>query len=504
MKKYLFRTNSRAAKTLLSLAFAIQLIGCINQDSSLSGNTLKIPRFEEVSATDTDFPVSVPKSFVSRRGYLIVKESSESSSQQTISLPVVIIKAKQKPESKKQAPILRLAGGPGISGLNAAAYPGAYPWTSYRDFIIMGQRGTEHTIPALQCPEYLQALNSNDNKAEKTKAAARKCKQRYKALGIDTSAYHSSASAKDIESLRAVLNVEKLSLYAGSYGTRLALTYARDFPDHVESMVLDSPLPHNARYDDESPSNFKLALTEVVNACANNASCSETFPNLQSRFNKALNAAAISPWRIETEDNKTLFVTDTQLALLLNPSSPAQAANIPRIMNAIASRDIEFLKPLLTRKPRSTSFSWGMRLSVWCSESAPYSRKTHSERMANFASINGRVVDEEICDIWDVPVRPVREKEPTLSSVPTLVIAGQFDHLTPPLWGQEVVSTIENSYLAVLPFGGHVETNNWGGDGCAMDIAEAFFKNEKQFLKSPEEALKCLNSRKEITFNLAK
>jgi pimeloyl-ACP methyl ester carboxylesterase len=68
--------------------------------------------------------------------------------------------------------------------------------------------------------------------------------------------------------LRKVLGEDQLALFALSYGTRLALTYARDYPGRVEAMVLDSPLPHSAKYDDAYPANLEAALRRVAALCA--------------------------------------------------------------------------------------------------------------------------------------------------------------------------------------------------------------------------------------------
>ena len=489
-------------RTCICLLLVTLLFGCFNSKLSKTSDLPNVPRFEEVSSSDQDFPITVPASFDSRRGFLIVKESAHTNNTRTISLPVVIIKGKQSQNIPNRAPILRLAGGPGISGLNAAAYPGAYPWTSYRDFIVVGQRGTQHAKPALNCPEYLKAREAINSDAKKEAEAAMICRSRYESLGIDLSAYNTMASARDIDALRKTLNIEKFSLYGGSYGTRVALTYAREFPDKVASMVLDSPLPHTVRFDDENPQNFRLALEDIADVCAKDDACANAFPDLIQRFKEKLSTAALTPWKIELQNEEIRSMTDADLVSLLNPSSPSNVVTIPQTMDMIARGDEQALLPLLSNKPRVIAFAWGLRLSVWCSESLPYSSRAKFEPGKNFASLDGAVIAPEICGIWDVPKRPLKEKQATVSSIPTLVIAGQFDHLTPPAWGKKVVSTLKNSHLVTIPYGGHVETNNWQGDGCAMKIADAFFRDEQKFLDNPMYSSKCIEMRSPPAFAL--
>jgi proline iminopeptidase len=43
---------------------------------------------------------------------------------------------------------------------------------------------------------------------------------------------------KDIEKLREKLNLDKIILFGGSWGTTLSLTYAEEYPENVKAMVL--------------------------------------------------------------------------------------------------------------------------------------------------------------------------------------------------------------------------------------------------------------------------
>ena len=46
--------------------------------------------------------------------------------------------------------------------------------------------------------------------------------------------------SQDMEAIRPQLGVEKLTLFGISYGTELAIAYARAYPQHVERLILDS------------------------------------------------------------------------------------------------------------------------------------------------------------------------------------------------------------------------------------------------------------------------
>lgn len=67
-------------------------------------------------------------------------------------------------------------------------------------------------------------------------ARFRGCREKYG----DLPSYMSTASvARDIETIRAALNEDKLYYYGASYGTALGLTYSQLFPDRVGRMIFD-------------------------------------------------------------------------------------------------------------------------------------------------------------------------------------------------------------------------------------------------------------------------
>ncbi len=133
--------------------------------------------------------------------------------------------------------IVVLAGGPGQPALppfEALIAPLAHE-TALRGFelVAFDQRGTGQS-QGLECPEggglptggltsYLGACGA--------------------ALGPTRAFYTSQESVEDLNSLRLALGGTPLSLFAVSYGGRVAGMYAREYPQGVARMVLDSPTP---------------------------------------------------------------------------------------------------------------------------------------------------------------------------------------------------------------------------------------------------------------------
>src|SRR3954451_16182800 len=146
----------------------------------------------------------------------------------------VRLRAARYGEPSRKPTLLYLSGGPGSAGIREFAgvlfelqgLDRRYQLVSY------DQRGTGSS-GLLRCP----ALE-RDPRLRSTTAAER-CAAR---LGARRAFYGTRDSVEDIEALRQALGVDKLALFGISYGTKLALAYARAHPERVERIALDSVL----------------------------------------------------------------------------------------------------------------------------------------------------------------------------------------------------------------------------------------------------------------------
>jgi len=131
-----------------------------------------------------------------------------------------------------RAPLIGLTGGPGQAGVVfAVTYDILLP-ASGRDRVVFDQRGTGAS-GLLRCRGLERRLLRSV--AQPAGACAR-------SLGARRSFYTSTDSAEDLEALRVHLGAPRIALYAVSYGTRVAVEYARRHPQRVERMILDSPV----------------------------------------------------------------------------------------------------------------------------------------------------------------------------------------------------------------------------------------------------------------------
>jgi pimeloyl-ACP methyl ester carboxylesterase len=81
-----------------------------------------------------------------------------------------------------------------------------------------------------------------------------------------------------------------------------------------------------------------------------------------------------------------------------------------------------------------------------------------------------------VCQEWGAGEAGESANQPVTSSIPTLLMSGEFDPITPPEWGRHAAETLENGYFYEFPGVGHGASL---ADNCPMQMME-------QFLEHPE------------------
>jgi pimeloyl-ACP methyl ester carboxylesterase len=76
-----------------------------------------------------------------------------------------------------------------------------------------------------------------------------------------------------------------------------------------------------------------------------------------------------------------------------------------------------------------------------------------------------------ICEQWPVSRAPAAQKEPVWSEVPTLILSGAYDNLTPVSWNKSAFDTLPNGVFVLAPMSGHAVITY---SACAERIGQAF------------------------------
>jgi pimeloyl-ACP methyl ester carboxylesterase len=194
-------------------------------------------------------------------GYVVVPENRSMPDGSTVSLATMVFKSTAA--NPNPVPLIYLQGGPGGAALplfSSGQLDSALTAVlAERDLIVFDQRGNGSSLPSLDCPEVTQVeagqpdvLVSNLEQFEPVPSSAvlaarleatTKCRDRLARSGVDLDDFSSAANAADVNDVRVALGYSKLDLYGISYGTRVALTVMRDFPQIVNSANLDGVAP---------------------------------------------------------------------------------------------------------------------------------------------------------------------------------------------------------------------------------------------------------------------
>lgn len=442
-----------------------------------------VPRFERSAC-----PVEVAPDERIDCGVLIVPENRHKVDTRTIRLPVMIFRSRaEKPASD---PLLFMPGGPGLSAVARQRSGKGIPPLDDRDYIVLEPRGGKFAQPALECPE-INTLKGEiasgrlrgPQAAGAMARAAGRCREALTTAGIDLDGYTTDATADDIDDLRKALGYETWNLYGLSYSTRLMLTVLRKHSSGVRSVILDSVLPPEVNFDEVSASNLLRALNVVFDGCAIDRDCGAAYPDLRKRFATLVAAAEQRPLKLPLDVSATggrpAEIRGAQVvdAIYSALHDVKLIPLIPRIISRAAAGDYQELTPLVKANQGPSSFTWGLRLSVWCAEEFPFEDpKRIASQVAPALGLGG--IDEgaatpEVCRAWNVTAAPVVENEPVKSDVPTLIFAGEFDPDTPPDWGRQLLESMPNAHYVELRGRSHGASFN----ACGGQIAMAFLRN---------------------------
>jgi pimeloyl-ACP methyl ester carboxylesterase len=373
------------------------------------------------------------------------------------------------PESR---PLIYLSGGPGDAGVEELLDVAFLAPALAREFDLYGfdQRGTGRS-GLLRCP----ALERDQRL--RTTAAGEDCARR---LGDRARFYTTAASVEDLEAVRAATGHEKVTLLGISYGTKLALAYARAYPQHVERLLLDSvvdpddadPFARNA-YAAIGPSLQALCPASCRGVSADPAA---DLAALSTRLRGApLHGAVYDAEGHRSERTLTpLALSD----LVFDADyAPAIRAGVPAGVKAALRGDAAPLLRLIAAAedlaglPGPQEFS-SARYAASCEETpmpwdpaAPVSQREAQARARadalgpgalapfDFGVVRADLID--LCLHWPGAGRFAPPARAPYPAVPTLILQGGEDLRTPPAGSAAVAAAIPGAARAVVPGVGH-------------------------------------------------
>lgn len=393
----------------------------------------------------------------------------------TVNLDVRRVPARQGPS---RGTIFFVAGGPGQSAVGAlpdiaSLFSRTLP--NY-DILTYDQRGTGRS-GALKC----SALENPGERSE-TDASADCAKE----LGPKRGFYRTADSVDDLEAVRQAAGGPQLSIYAVSYGAKVAGEYARRFPVGVSRLLLDSPTPLNGT--DPLDIRRLRAMPPVFSALCARGACPFTrsaYGDLSS-LAKRLRRGALKGTVVDSRGRgrrASALIGDLYGATVTSDTAAGLRAQLPSAFRSALRGDADpLLRALVsaggpqafTAQKEVEDISFVTNRATLCAESPfPWSPASAPNR-DRIARLN-RAIDQAGatafapfgpivpillgtatpgCLRWPAvtPPAPVGGPGP---AVPTLVLSGLEDLRTPLASSREVAAGYPGGQVLTIPFTGH-------------------------------------------------
>jgi len=363
-------------------------------------------------------------------------------------------------------PLFYIPGGPGSSATEDAPYvaAGFAKIRERRDLVFVDQRGTGGSNP-LNCNLFDPADPASYLGAFFPLEAVRKCREELEPKA-DLKLYTTHIAMDDLDEVRAALGYEQININGTSYGTRAAQDYLKRHQSRVRAVVLQGISLTGQWMPRDFPQDNERALDGVVDECAADADCRAAFPNLRAEKKAVLEKLLRGPVGVEVRHPTTGAATRVDLSRDLAAEAirymlyqSGAASRIPLFIHMAAQGNFAPLaeSAIFYRQQVVATGSNGMYLSVTCAEDLPWIKPGEGERNAAQTFLGDYRLRHQraACALWPRADIPKDYAEPTRADVPALILTGQWDPVTPPVYGDTAAKYLPNSLHVVVPHGGH-------------------------------------------------
>ena len=465
-----------------------------------------------------DVPSNITEGHDILCGYVTVPEDHAKPNGPTLRLAVAVVK--DHSNAHRDDPVMLLAGGPGEKVVTSALSVAQRlrPIAPNRDLIIFDQRGVGLSEPALECSEFEEAaidlITEPDNaiSAESTFNVLMTCRDRLAEEGINFNAYNTSQNATDVGMIWQALGYEQVNLFGGSYGSLLAQAVMRDHPEGIRSVVIDSVLPMEKSLGISGVFTATNAVIKLFDSCAADAACSAAYPDLHNVLFEVINRLNTHPVPVvltspvDGQQYDVVLTGDEVLGnLFVFLYQTSVIPVLPQAIYDVYNGNYALMTQLSSLKlARYGAMTMGMEFSVLCTDDLI--GYTLDDLQAVLDELPPQLVGENdfelqadygwfgICANWPVDEADPSVREPVVSDVPTLALAGEFDPVTPPEYATLVASNLSNAHVFEFPGVGHSVTIS---TPCAQSIVSAFYRNPT--LTPPS---RCINDMPGVVFDL--
>lgn len=427
------------------------------------------------------------KTYSAKCGVIKVPENREIKNYREITIPLTIVSALKK----SKGAVFWFEGGPGSK--NEILYPMDGILENY-DLVMVGYRGMEGDSVLPMCSEISEVISSpevysalfSEESRKRLVAASSACANRL-SVKQDLRGYTMNQTIEDIEQARKLLGYDKIILYGNSYGTRLQLLYQEKYPKNVLRNLMVAINPPGKFY--WTPKSLDRIISSYSRECDRDKYCSQRVRSIsymtesgQTRSYKSLFHVMKRLSRNMPTDFGGVFPINadavkfiTAVALVESKLIPGQSfaegddapLNAPSIIDmwldaaegdtsgmALATFGGSFLLPAIGE--RSHFLAMGSSTLDYHDPHYDYIGELLGERgilgapfsLFNFTMLQG------------FPVSPDQAAmQLSKTKIPTLIINGQLDAITPPENAWEAKRLLgKKAKVVILKGVGHTES----------------------------------------------
>ena len=393
-----------------------------------------------------------------------------------------------------RTPLAVLQGGPGGASTELAGWFPQQPFTQ----VFVDQRGTGFVGPDFDCHELPAVFprmlaGGSAEGGILYQEAVDDCARR---LDQDPVLTHttSDAHAADVADVMAALGYDRWVVYGVSYGSTIALELMRDQPAGLVGAVLDGVYPPQLDVDAGLAASADAAAEEVGLACAADAICRGYLDGVSFVATlEAVMADLDADPMVVTVDREDLGLTrDLDVVLdgqrlaeftFLMLYSESRLRYLPAVIGALAERDESAARWMAAtgaalQFATSSANDEGTFFAVQCHDRLPFTDGPGDD-LSPFADAIAGAPLAPLCAGWERPPAAPMVGEPVGSDIPTLLLSGRFDPITPPAFASDVAERLTRATEVTQGGRGH---GIWFGNDCIAQIVQLFVADPARVL----------------------
>ena len=396
-----------------------------------------------------------------------------------ISINFAILPAIDNTQNK--TPLMFLAGGPGQAAVELAAHirSGFTEVRKTRDIILIDQRGTGLSHP-LQCDESQQAKIYSIVPEDFNKKEVATCIETLQ-KNNDLSQFTSENAVRDFDEVRKALGHKQINIYGGSYGTRAALVYMRLFPESLKSVVLDSVGPIEVPiglFGQSAARSFDLLITH----CKEDKYCNQAYPNLLAEYQTVIErlstttlALTVGHPRLGTRTPFNLSKGKFISTLFTSLYSTQTRHLLPLVIHEAFNNNYQPLLGVISTSDGSSNMYVGLTFNIVCNEDMPRisPEMIIKDKDNSFGKGQTHRGWEVACPLWPKYSVDASFYQSVTANIPTLILSGNLDPVTPPSNGEKSAATLPNSHHIISNRNAHIVAST----ACGVDMVNDFLNH---------------------------